>query len=124
LLRLSKLTDKPTYETLVSAGFEVFSEELQTNPFAHTFMLTALSYALNASFNVVLVGEKNSQDTNQMLQTLNSNYLPTTTIKLTAENAEYKKIDGKTTAYVCKGQTCTQPTNQTQELLTKLSQEK
>jgi uncharacterized protein len=121
LLRLSKLADKPNYETLASAAFEGFSEKLETNPFAHTFMLTALSYALNASFAVVLVGEKNNQDTSQMLQTLNSNYLPTTTIKLTAEKAEYKKIDNKATAYVCKGQTCTPATVEPKKMLANLT---
>jgi uncharacterized protein YyaL (SSP411 family) len=60
-----------------------------------------------------------------MLVTLRKNYLPNLTVtmhnpkkgKASVSDVGYEKIDDKTTAYVCRDQTCMPPTNSVEKML-------
>ena len=88
-------------------------------------MLVGLEFALGPTFNVVLVGDKTEKDTLEMLTAIRKNYLPNLTVTIwTPEKAKsagpgvvYEKIEGKTTAYVCRDQTCMPPTNKIDKML-------
>jgi uncharacterized protein YyaL (SSP411 family) len=88
-------------------------------------MLVGLEFTLGPTFNVVLVGDKTEKDTLEMLAAIRKNYLPNLTLMLwTPEKAKsagpgvvYEKIEGKSTAYVCRDQTCMPPTNRIDKML-------
>jgi len=126
LLRLARLTDEVTFEEYASKLLKSFSADIKGYPMGHSFMMSALNFALGPSFNVVLAGDLTAKDTQAMLAGLKKNYVPNLTIKLwrldranlPAQSAvDYSKIEGKATVYVCKDQTCMPPTNKIREML-------
>ncbi|MFB3889816.1 MAG: thioredoxin domain-containing protein [Candidatus Bathyarchaeia archaeon] len=123
LLRLAVLTDKKAYRDLVDRIRGVFAEEVKAAPWAHTFMLTALDFAVGPAYSVILVGDLGEKDTDYMLVALRRHYLPNTVVSLKQPGLAglgYEKIDGKATAYVCRDQTCLPPTNSVEKMLESL----
>jgi uncharacterized protein YyaL (SSP411 family) len=120
LLRLARLTSEPSYGEIASRLVKAFSEEVKAVPQAHTFMLSAVDFALGPSYSVVLVGDKAESGTQTMLAALRKQYLPSMTVTLRQPNQAglgYEKLEGKTTAYVCRDQTCMPPTNSAEKTL-------
>jgi uncharacterized protein YyaL (SSP411 family) len=126
LLRLARLTDEVSFEEYANKLLKSFCADIKGYPMGHTFMLSALDFALGPSFNVVLAGELETEDSQAMLAELRKNFLPNLTVKLArADSASlssqsmigYSKIDGKATVYVCKEQTCLPPTNEIKKML-------
>jgi uncharacterized protein len=72
-----------------------------------------------------LVGDSADKDMHFMLGALRNNYLPNLVVstrlpikaEATSNGVGYEKIDGKTTAYVCRNQTCMPPTNEIGKML-------
>jgi uncharacterized protein YyaL (SSP411 family) len=128
LLRLSILSGEISFADYGRKTLQTFSEETKNTPLGHTFMLAVFDYDLGPTFNIVLVGEPSNQDTIKMLNALRKNYLPNLTIKVVNPKSPisqipgmgYEKIDGRTTAYVCKDQTCMPPTNDVEKMLSYL----
>jgi len=125
LLRLARLSGELSFEDYARKLLKTFSEEVKNQPLGHTFMLVGLEFALGPSYNVVLVGDPEDKNTVNMLAALRKKYLPNLTLLLwTPEQAKanvsgvvYEKIEGKTTAYVCRDQTCMPPTNRIEKML-------
>jgi uncharacterized protein YyaL (SSP411 family) len=124
LLRLARLTGEASFEEYAKKLLAAFSEEVKNQPVGHTFMLSGLEFALGPTFNVALVGTPTDQDTIAMLEALRKNYLPNLTLSLwtpektdtTPQGGAYEKMENKTTAYVCRGQTCMPPTNSIEKM--------
>ena len=125
LLRLARLSGESSFEDYAGNLLKAFSEEVKSQPLGHTFMLVGLEFALGPTFNVVLVGDPADKDTLAMHAAIRKNYLPNLTLTIwTPEKAKspvpgvvYEKIEGKTTAYVCRDQTCMPPTNRIEKML-------
>ena len=128
LLRLSILSGEISFADYGRKTLQAFSEETKNIPLGHTFMLAVFDFDLGPSFNIVLVGEPSNQDTIKMLNAIRKNYFPNLTIKVVNPESTisqipgtgYEKIDGRTTAYVCKDQTCMPPTNDVEKMLSYL----
>ena len=125
LLRLARLSGESIFEDYAGKLLKAFAEEVKDQPLGHTFMLVGLEFALGPTFNVVLVGDKKEKNTIEMIAAIRKNYLPNLTVSFwTTEKAKsagpgviYEKIEGKTTAYVCRDQTCMPPTNRIDKML-------
>jgi uncharacterized protein len=125
LLRLARLSGEPSFEAYANKLLKTFSEEIKMQPLGHTFMLVGLDFVLGPTFNVVLVGAPSDKGTVDMLAALRKNYLPNLTVtmwtpekgKPTIPGVVYEKIEDKTTAYVCRDQTCLPPTNRVEKML-------
>jgi uncharacterized protein YyaL (SSP411 family) len=114
LLRLSRLTNEPTYEAMTTQMTRTFAQEVEGAPEAYTFFLSGLDFLIGPSYSVTLVGDLKEKETSDMLNALRKHYLPSTVIQLKTPNKAglgYQQIDGKATAYVCQNQTCLPPTN-------------
>ncbi len=123
LLWLSRLTNEPTYEQMAAQMTKTFAEEVEAAPDAYTFFLSALDFQLGPSYNVTVVGDLKSKDTQEMLKTLRHRYLPTAVIQLKSPDKAglgYQQIEGKATAYVCRDQTCLPPTDSQAVMLEQL----
>jgi uncharacterized protein YyaL (SSP411 family) len=120
LLRLARLSGDSIYEEKASRISKAFSGEVKRAPTAHTFMLLGVDFAVGPAYNVILVGDPDEDSMRNMLKVLGENYLPNVVVSLRRASKAglgYEKIDGKATAYVCRGQTCMPPTNKTKKML-------
>jgi uncharacterized protein YyaL (SSP411 family) len=119
LLRLARLSRESLFEDYADKLLSAVSDEVNSQPLGHTFMLLGLEFALGPTFNVVLAGDPADKDTLTMIEALRKIYQPNLTVtmwtpeksKLASPGVVYEKIDGKPTAYVCRDQTCIPPTS-------------
>jgi hypothetical protein len=120
LLRLALLTREAKYRELASQVIRVFSEDVKRAPAAHTFMLLGVEFTVGPVYNVILVGDPREESMQEMLGALKVCYLPNIVVSLRLPDKAglgYEKIEGKATAYVCRGQTCMPPTNDPEKML-------
>jgi uncharacterized protein YyaL (SSP411 family) len=123
LLRLSRLTNELTYETMATQITKTFAQEVEGAPEAYTFFLLAYDFLIGPSYSVTLVGEQTHKDIAEMLDELKKRYLPTTTVSIKSPEKsafDYQQIEGKATAYVCRDQMCLPPTNNVTQMLEQL----
>ncbi len=128
LLRLARLTGNSAYEEMSAKLARAFSGEIRKRPEAHTFMLLGLDFVVGPTYNVILVGSLQEEDTLNMLAALRGYFFPNVVVSLKRAGEPstemfglgYEKIDGKATAYVCKNQTCLPPTNKIEKMLESL----
>ncbi len=132
LLRIWHITSNNKYKDIAHNLITVFSKEIDQYPTNYAQLLIALNFAVNDFFQVVIVGEKNSQDTQKILKTLNSQFLPNIVVILKDEKsskelaklAPYTKDqitqNNITTVYICKNFVCHLPTNNIQTILSLL----
>jgi uncharacterized protein YyaL (SSP411 family) len=120
LLRLALLTGDSKYRELASQIIRVFSEDVKRAPAAHTFLLVGVDLAVGPAYNVILVGDAEEDSMQSMVSALKAGYLPNRVVSLRQPGKlglGYEKIEGKATAYVCRGQTCMPPTNKPEKML-------
>ncbi len=117
LLRLGRITGNTNYENMSYKIAETFFDNMQNMPSAFTQSLIAFDFAAG-SFEVVIVGEKNSTGTNNILKSIRSIFIPNKVVMLN-DNKEIKslapyienltKINEKETLYVCRNFKCSLP---------------
>ena len=129
LLRLARMTGNSSFEEKAARTMRAFSREVKEMPSSHTFMLTALDFAVGPSFEVVIVGEQNSPDTKEMIKTLRRKFIPNKVVIfrpdeksplitfLSPFTAELTTVNGKATAYVCRDYRCSLPVTDASALL-------
>ncbi len=104
-----------------------FSPTIQRSPAAFTMFLTGVALKIGPSFEIVVAGRTDKEDTQSMLTTLSKEYLPNCMVILNTGEDNLKLIindlEGKTainqqsTAYVCGNGTCYAPVINLEDLL-------
>ncbi|RJR40702.1 MAG: thioredoxin domain-containing protein [Desulfobacteraceae bacterium] len=130
LLRLARLTGLSTLEERAASLIRSCSGMIRQYPSGYTHLLSAVDFAIGPSFEVVIVGDPDTERTDEMMQALRRCYLPNqvTLFKSTMDESpeidqvapfigSYKGINGETTAYVCRAQSCSSPTTDPGEML-------
>jgi uncharacterized protein YyaL (SSP411 family) len=130
LLRLARMTANPELEARATRIGQVFSADALASPAGFTQLMTAVDFALGPTYEIVIVGNPEKNDTKAMQRALNEKYLPNKVllqfptpgtaadiVRLAPFLKDYKAIDGKATAYVCRNHQCQLPTTQTTEML-------
>jgi len=130
LLRLARLTGQAGLEQKAHEIGAFFARIVMRQPSGFTAMLMALDFALGPSFEVVIVGDPEAEDTKTMLQAVRTSYLPNKVVLLRPNAEEPPDIvsvapfteaqrghDGAATAYVCHRYQCEQPTTDVAEML-------
>ena len=119
-LRLSRLANNIELEELANKQFKAFSDTINSNPTSCTYMLSAYLFATSTTKELIIIGDKNSQRTKEMLDILNSKFNPniTTVFKEINDNtilkiipylSNYREVENITTAYVCCNNSCSLP---------------
>jgi len=129
LLKLSRITGDTNLSDIAQELFSAFAVSVSTHPSAHSFLLTALQFALWSSREIVIVGKENLTDTRAMLQRIRSFYMPNAITVLNPGGEEGEKVgklipfvkemmplEGKTTAYICENYICQSPTTDVEYL--------
>lgn len=125
LLRMGRLTLNREWEKKAQEYFKAFGQELSSGPSAYAQSMSTLDFAIGPSREIVLAGQKDDPQTQEMLRSLYSRFIPNkVAILRPALDEEAKEIvdiipfvkgqrtlEGKTTAYVCKNFNCEFPTN-------------
>lgn len=134
LLRLGHITGNTEYLNRAEAVTRAFSGQVAKYPAGYTHLMMALEYALNPSYEVVIAGKIEAEDTGAMLDALRRSFLPGKIVVLRpADNKEAAEIirmapyteymvprDGKATAYVCTNFECQLPTTDVSQMLASL----
>jgi uncharacterized protein len=134
LLRLSRITGNTEYENKAQEIGRAFSSRVKQVPAGYTMLMAALDFGVGPSYEVVITGKHGSDDTNKMIDSLNSKYIPNKVVLFRPADedipeitgiAEYtktqKSLNGRATAYVCLNFSCKQPTADINEMLQALS---
>jgi uncharacterized protein len=122
LLTLAHLTGEGAYAERAAEALASFGGRLEQMGRAVPFMASVLSMSMAAAEQIVIVGARDAADTKVMWNAAHKLYRPFAVMTLVdpsqqeglAEHmpwiASMKMVDGKATAYVCKGFACEAPT--------------
>ncbi len=128
LERLYLLTGESNFRETSESLEKYFSPIMKQTPAAFTMFLSAIMFQTSPSFEVTILGEKDSLDTQGMLKALQKEYLPQVVLVLKSSSDDLIKelipsLENKTmvgnqaTAYVCGDGTCQAPVNTPEELI-------
>ena len=131
LLRLGRLMANTDLEEKAEELVRAFSSELRNYPTGYTSMLQALDFAIGPSFEVVIAGDPQMEDTRQFISILNKDFIPNKVVVLNTveasgihELAPYTENqtvqDNQATAYVCRNYACNLPTHDPQQMMEQL----
>ncbi len=121
LLTLSHLTGESTYRARADEAIASFGARLEEMGRAVPLMAAALSTAIASSEQIIIIGRAGAADTRSMWAAANRRYRPFAVMTLVAPEtqsalaahmpwiADMKMIDGKATAFVCRGFACDAP---------------
>jgi len=134
-IRLGRLTANPDFEKKALAIGHAFASYIEREPSAYAQAMSGLDFGLGPSFEVVIIGEENGEDTQAMLAALRSVFVPRKVVLLIPPEvppeitslAEYTKYyssrNNRATAYVCENFYCELPTNDIDQMLALLGKE-
>jgi uncharacterized protein YyaL (SSP411 family) len=135
LSRLGRMLGNSKLEEYAAAIGTSFSSSINVSPSSHSMMLVSLDFALGPSFEVVIAGNPQHDDTQMMIEAIRNIFLPRkvlllrgTDLQIQALNrlAPYTKyhaaIHDKATAHVCVDFNCRLPTTSTEEMLKMLGE--
>jgi len=130
LLRLGRMTADSALEDKAAKIGRAFGGHVERSPSVHTQLLVAVDFGVGPSYEVVIAGDPESEDTKTMLRALRTRFMPNKIVLLRpsegesdeitrlAEFAKYQSsISSKATAYVCVGHRCDLPTTEIQRML-------
>ena len=130
LFRLARITANTDFEDKANKIMLAFSKDVGSSPSGYTQMMVALGFGIGPSYEIVIVGDPEAEDTKDMLNSLGKHFIPykvvllkpagqeTPDITRIAEYTEYhSSFDGKATAYVCLDFACKMPVTNTEEML-------
>jgi uncharacterized protein YyaL (SSP411 family) len=123
MLRLGRMTGNTELLELAWQTGSAFFGTVKQSPAAYAQLMVALDFAFGPSYEVVVAGHRQAEDTKEMLRMLNSHFIPNKVVILRPIDEESPEIDaiadftkdltaieGKATAYVCVNNTCELPT--------------
>ena len=137
LLRLAWLTGKTSFTEYALGIGSAFGRFIHQAPEGHTMMIAWHELLLDEPVEVIIVGDPDRDDTRSMIAALAEAYIPGMVVlvksddgskadKLLSETApfaaNYKMIDGKATAYVCRDFVCNLPTADIEEMMEQIKE--
>jgi uncharacterized protein YyaL (SSP411 family) len=124
LLRLGRIIAKHDYEEKAAKIGQAFYRSVSQLPSAYTQLMAAVDFAIGPSYEVVIAGGSQANDTRQMLDAIRGLFMPNRIVILRPTDQkspaiddiagftrDHSSIDGKATAYVCLDYNCQLPTN-------------
>jgi uncharacterized protein YyaL (SSP411 family) len=137
LLRLARLTGHQEYEEKAATLSRAFSDSIAPSPGAHTQFMIALDLARGPSYEVVIVGDPQAEDTKAMVGALRKAFVPNKVVifrpageeapgitRLAGFTKDLAHLNNKATAYVCRAFRCELPTTEAHQMLALLTDER
>ncbi len=82
LLRLAEITDRSSYREAAARTLRAFASHMRVAPIAVPQMLASLAYSTGRHRQIVLVGDKEAEDTRAMVREVHHRFLPDKTVLL------------------------------------------
>ncbi len=130
LLRLGRITADSHLEEKAARIGIAFSGDVESSPSAHTLLMIAIDFGMGPSHEVVISGNSDGKDAEEMLQALQRQFIPNKVVILRPTEQEspdidrlvqftknYPNIDDKATAYICLDYSCELPTTNVDSML-------
>ncbi len=130
LLTLAHLTGNEKLNHMSYQLVKAFSPMIEQNPSAYACFLIGVDLMVGPAFEVIIVGNRNKEDTKRMFNALHNNYLPRKVVIFRSAEKEKQDIDRimhfdlpsdkiteDATAYICKDYICMSPTADVQKML-------
>lgn len=133
LLRLSRITGNPELEDKAAAIGKAFYHVVRKTPSSHTQLMCAVSFATGTSYEVLVAGYPNNQETAEFLDTLKKVFIPEKVIlfippepdaeikRIAPFTANYASEGGKAKIYICVNRECKLPTDDAKKALEMLA---
>jgi hypothetical protein len=125
LLRLAQMTNRKELEEAAERLLAAFAPRLTAAPAALPQMLAACEFRLGQPRQIILVGDREGDDTRELLRTLNSRFVPHRMVLLVDSPearqafaaaipaiAAMERTAGRASAYVCRNYTCQMPVSE------------
>jgi uncharacterized protein YyaL (SSP411 family) len=135
LLRLSAVGERPDYEDTARQLAGLYGTQIGRSPAGFTFFLSALDFMLGPSYEVVLAGMPEAEDTRELARGLRRAFVPSRVLLSRPTDRpsppivdvapflkEYRDLDGRAAIYVCRDRACRLPTTELQAALESLGQ--
>jgi len=120
LLRLSELTGGEEFRATAEKTLQLFSGVIDSEPSAHTVMLSALDFYYGPTKEIVVAADALDDEARMMVKEIQTRFMPAKVLcLLLSRDPEMKVVtpltDGKTalegrpTVYICENFTCKKP---------------
>jgi hypothetical protein len=131
LLKLAGLSAEPRYSEPAYSMLASMQDMAARQPLAFGQWLIALDYATSRPLEIAIVGDVKTQDTKALLAVCRKDYRPHQVVAVGMEGVselagtfertvpflrDRPQVNGKATAYVCRGFTCRRPVTEPSEL--------
>jgi uncharacterized protein YyaL (SSP411 family) len=129
LLRLARITAESDLESKAAQIGQAFSGDVLSAPPGFTLMISSVDFAVGPSYEIVIVGDPATADTQTMIESINDRFIPNKVsllvppderaeklVKLAPFVKDYTALNGKATAYICSNHVCKNPTTDIQKL--------
>jgi len=132
LLQLGRITGNTDLEKKAYEILQLFSGQVSRIPLGYTHLMCALDFAVGPSMEIVVAGDPESKETQDIISDINREYLPNKVVVLKPGEeapeitgiaeyvAEMSMKDGRTTVHICRNYNCELPTNDREEILRQL----
>jgi uncharacterized protein YyaL (SSP411 family) len=130
LIRLARLLGRTDYEEKANQINSAFSGSVRRAHSGFTMMLLGADFVIGPSFEIVIAGDPEKEDTQAMISATRTAFLPNKVILLRAGGTEsthvtelapftkfHEQVDGKATAHVCIDFNCKLPTTDVSQML-------
>ena len=131
LLKLSKIMENEEFKYKAVEIEKAFSQDVIRTPMAHTQLMVAIDFKLGPSYEIVITGVHDNEDTKLMLNSIRSRYVPNKIIILRPPDDDeasglielinslgFKNQENdKATAHICSDNMCKTPTNDLNTML-------
>jgi len=133
LLRLSRFTGRTEYETEADNCFKTFAHIIKKVPSAFCNSLNALDFALNKTFEIVIVPGNDNESAYEIINEINKKFVPGKVMLLNSGRFQEKLLKispftenqipqgDKTAIYICTGFVCSSPVNNADDALNMLN---
>ncbi|MDH4214091.1 MAG: thioredoxin domain-containing protein [Candidatus Thorarchaeota archaeon] len=130
LVTLARMLGNSEFEDYANAIGRAFSADINLAYSAYSMMLVALDFALGPSFEIVIAGKPENEDTQSLLEAVRQRFLPRKIIILRGTDSQSRSLDTlapytkyhgplheMATAHVCIDHNCKLPTNSVEQML-------
>lgn len=128
LQRMAIMLDKPDWTVMAEKILKVFYERIKKVPITVPELVSSLIFYHSKKQQIIIMGDKQSEDTKALIRTVHKYYLPNKVLLVTdgqtdeflrerlSQLTSFIKVDDKATAYVCQNFSCALPVNSCEEL--------
>lgn len=133
LLRLARFTGRKDLDDKAERLVKAFSHKIKEYPSAYSQFMSSMDFLNGDTQEIVVTGTPETDKTHEMLRAVNRIFLPNKIFifrpsgkkssdidEIAGFITDYLPIDGKTTAYICKDHTCSQPITNIEGVIEKL----